>query len=1227
MSDTDVIVPIEIHSLLVTRAVNLFDEFRRWSPQYGMMLDSRYKNSAEPTVHHSEGSPGEGIHVQWQLPEALTAGRIDSQTGESHFPLVPNRWLVIRYADMRGTRKAAGFLVHSDYLEKADGPGGPMAFTPFLDPTAPRDAPKLDYIGRVHPLTDGPWTEPTRREPFLTAIGNGLPAFAAFASYHENVFCFHDTLEDLKENDNYPPPATVSYCVIGWYSEDDADILTRARQIPGLLPPDADPNDPANVASALGWLLPADTPSGDLVRTRYAGTSIGIPWDREGGHPVSDRDGRDVKVAVGHSTADAATALVNRQSSRRDGDLLRALFHGDPEDLDDPDGRVTLDEITRRSWFSGHDGGYTWHVVNRPHDGVDPQAPPPEQPAWLEQLNADQAAYDAELPRLTNDQWRLWSLWWMSNLPERRRPRNFEFDKAEWDAEIRVVTAAVEAGQATITTLRDRIPHGTTPEAFERAVEEHATREGLPAELELKRSVRQTFYRPADPVIAVSGLGNGQPLTRDEDDPLPCRVPSRLLSEVRINGAPLTPSDTPLLPPSMTGLPEVCTALVAEFALFHQAFRTPASGSGSGPTALHTIVADPGSNSTGPWPEYTRVWRQPWLPLYIQWEAKYCATPYANEQGVPYWDFDDNERRYQWSGNGAARGDGEGGMRWTAFGNRAFITPSTQYVLREQARRQAQYAPPEVANRLNTLRSELVELDILSQTLDGFNDWLVQFDGMAQATTDPEILDAAGETNHVPDGAEDRRMRRFQPVRAGQFYFIELTVIDRFGRELRLVRPDQTQPIQFPLIRADSVTPDAYLFGNPPPGQQRFVQMPPRLLSPARVRLDAVRHSGEGVLSSTALPADTPVAGWLLVNDLDATLLVYAPDGSPLGELRVVHDSSNTEIIAWNPLPHAPLRHPRDTAFRDAYPDIAGFALGMIGLGPEAPGPGPNALGALMESIDEAFDHIDDPAPTEDRSIARLIGRPVALVRADLGIDLQGRPLTDSDWEKILHPPEDAYPDYGWTVKLGDPDRLSDGLIGYFAGNAPDESIRYDTLRAVWPSTRSPYVAPIGGELVLPARPDDRPVTHHLTLLFCPHTAVHATTDILPVTELRLDADTTHQAMARIRASFRLNPLLAPDYIETVEEQQEARDGAPVPEAGVVMPRPAAWHGDWTWAEPFTIEDSDQPGWDELVIRLADDLSHPDAPVPAARAGYLQLLPRGRSQSSDDGAAEEGAAR
>lgn len=160
MTDTDLIVPIEVHALLATRSVNEYDDFRRWTPKYAWTFSEGHRSNAEPSIHSSEGSPGEGVHVQWQLPEALATGVIDPVTGVSAFPLVPNRWLVIRYAQVRGELKAAGFLVHSDYLEKADGGPAESAFTPFVDPASPKEAPRSDYIGRVHPLTDGPWASP-----------------------------------------------------------------------------------------------------------------------------------------------------------------------------------------------------------------------------------------------------------------------------------------------------------------------------------------------------------------------------------------------------------------------------------------------------------------------------------------------------------------------------------------------------------------------------------------------------------------------------------------------------------------------------------------------------------------------------------------------------------------------------------------------------------------------------------------------------------------------------------------------------------------------------------------------------------------------------------------------------------------------------------------------------------------------------------------------------------
>ncbi|MFI1496103.1 discoidin domain-containing protein [Streptomyces platensis] len=1347
MTDTDLIVPVEVHALLATRAVTEFDDFRRWTPKYPWTFDKEHRHNAEPSIQHSDGNPGEGIHVQWQLPEALATGAIDPATGVSTFPLVPNRWLVIRYAQVRGELKAAGFLVHSDYLEKADGGPANSAFTPFVDPRSPKEAPRADYIGRAHPLADGPWQEPPARPLFLTAIGSGLPAFAAFAPYHENVFLFHDTLADLKGNDNYPPPCTVSYCVIGWYSDDDADILHTARDIEGLLPPDAGPDSPADVLRALGWAAPEDMPD-TLTRTRYVGTALGIPWNREGGHPDDpDRPaGREVKVAIGHSTADAVAALVARQTpGDRLANQVRALFHGNPDQLDDPDWLSTLDEITRRSWFSSHDGGATWQVVNRPSEQVDTQAPPPEQPAWITTLNREQDAYDQAKAQLASARWRLWRLWWLRHLPDNRRPLDFEFDEGAWDQEIGEAGSKVAELASEVQRLGGLVPHGLTPEETQREIDRYAQDRDLPQELELKRTPRQSYHRPADPVLALTSTsasrGITQPLTRDEDDPLPCRLPSRLLTRVNINGTWVPVPASPLLPDNTPEIPGIVHAVVAEFALLDQAVRTPATNGTD--TALHTIVADRYAHTEGPWPEYTRVWHQPWLPLYLQWEIKHCATPYHSSQEVtPNWQFEGH--RYRWNGEGAAAGAGEGGRRWTAFGGRAFLTPSLRYVLREQARRLAEHAPSELAGQLRTARQELDDLDVLSQSLDGFHDWLVQQDGAAQAVTDHSVLSLAGETNHVPDGAEGHGAQRFQPVRASQFYFIELVIVDRFGRALSLVKPHQTEPIQFPLLRADSVVPDADLFPDPP-GPQRFVQLPPRLVQPARVRLETVplrsdqppapapQATGPGPLPG----ADAPVAGWLLVNHLDRTLLVYGPDGEPLGELRVVRDTHNTPTTAWNALPHAPYSHPRDDDFAAAYPHVAAFACGLLPNGPL--GHGPEAFEALSKTIDTALDHILEPAPDEDRSPARLIGRPVALIRTRLNLDLLGEPLTDPSWRSALKTQSDEdCPEYRWTVRLGDPDRLTDGLIGYFAADDHDQPTRYDRLHAVDPDGPSNnYVTAIttdtGVHLTLPVRPADRPATHHLTLLACPHTAVHATTDILPVNDVAVDADTTHRALARIRASFRLNPLLAPDrfgppeatasteakpghpasamtdgdpttcyesseppaagdwacldlhterHVEAIDillgrpdgshtpqatDLEASTDGeqwtllvssgqvteihhvpdAPLtarylrlrhtaptdepfavreltalaepPDSSLVMPRPAAWHGNWTWAEPIAVDGTATglplPDWDEHLIYQADQLSHPDAPLPIARSGYLQLQPADSGQT------------
>ncbi|WP_328546304.1 hypothetical protein [Streptomyces platensis] len=1215
MTDTDLIVPVELHALVANRAVRADkDRFKRWSPMFTMMLNEEFKTSGEPEPYENErdywtGTDFEGIHLQWQLPEALTTGFIDPDSGESTFPLVPNRWLVVRYATVGTATTAAGWVVHSDYLSSERPDANPIwdGSNSYLNPHAATAT--TDRIGRAHDLATGPWSEPAPRPLFLTAIGPGLPAFAAFAPYHRNVFLFQDTLQDLRGPvDNYPPNATLSYAVVGWYSDDTADILHKAAEIPGLLPPGADPDSVTAVLEALGWNL-SDGASDSVVRTRYAGTALGVDWQREGLLPDSDRpDGTSVKVALGHSTGDAAAALVSQQtSSARDGDLIKALFHGELGTLDSADGPIDLDEVMRRSWFSGTEGGYLWQVVNRPAEqGTDEPAPELPQPPWLDELNAQQTEYDQGMAELARLHWWLWSLWWLRELPEKRRPKPFEFDVTAWNAEINTLSGQVSALRDTLDGLRTEIPYAEDPDGLPAKIEEFAADRELPETQELKRSPQPTFYRPADPVVVMEGSGTTQPLGRRDDQPLPCRLPSQLLTRVRIGDESVTPEPDPLAP-DLTDLPELCRPLIAELAMLDLAARSTTGEL----NALEAIVARPLAFTDGPCPEYTRVWRQPWLPMYLQWRIKYCATPFrsggSGAGGSDNWTFDGGD--YRWNGTGVPEGDGEGGVRWTNFAGRSFLTPALSYVLREQTKRKLAGAPDELVGQLRDLQADFDRLDILSQTLDGFNDWLIQQDGAAQVTTDRRILDLAGQSNHVPDGAGDRRGQRFQPVRAGQFSFTELHIIDRFGQTLRLVTAQQGQPGQFDPVRAAGVTPEQTLY--PSARLERFIQLPPRLLQDSRIRLEPVHHSDDrplAAVSSAPDPVgDTPVAGWLLVNHLDQTLLVYAPDGCPLGELRLIHTAEGEREIAWNSLPHARFDEPAD--FAGVYPHVAGFAEELVGRDADT-------FGLLMTTIDRALTRITDPAPEEDRAPARLIGRPVALIRARLGLELLGPPLTDPAWDEALRPSAQEFPDYRWAVRLGAYEQLADGLIGYYTSE-PGEETSYRQLHvpvqgrdtAGYASTDGvPYFALIGtgAGIAMPARPVDRPLTRYLTLLACPHTAVHATTGILPVAALTVDADITHRALAAIRASFRLNPLLGP--VRSSELARRSTEPDPV-DNGIFMPRPSALHGAWSWAEPLVSGDG-PPLWTDLPIVPADDLSHPDDPVPAARAGYLQLHPR-----------------
>lgn len=1284
-ADTDLIVPMRVHTLAVNRHLYNTNGFYRWQPDFYNMTYN--KQSAEPyrpsslpwwewpLLREPGGNPPfdlfGGMHVQWELPEALASGYTDPETGANVFALVPNRWLVVRYSGPADNRRARGWVVQSDYLESepATGPDGMVVWGMDRYITPGQEPPREDWIGRIHDLRTGPWQEPAEPRPaFLTAIGPGTPGFAFFDAYHCGVFSMRDDLSDLHPVGgvgDYPRgPLQVSYQVLGWYSDDRFDLLAQAArgELPGLLPPDA--QTLADLLDALGWRPPAG-PDGEpglpdsVVRTVYCGRALGTFWDLTERIPDPDKpDVGRVKVTIGQSTDEVIGALVRHQTGDvRTGELMQALVQGTVEQLDDAVGGYSMDQQTHTSAFGGPDPGLTWAIQPRP-DVEEPPDPTAADLDWLAGLNRDQGAYEDTLAELAYQQQRCWTLVyllelpygfnsgedaaagllvelthllrragavaWLDELPpdlappdptpagraavvndlirggdsgwlaslssdqrvqlmERARqvvyrglPAYFGVKPANWDpaearAEIRALEAAIEELTRQAAALRARIPHVAPgedehdDEAMDAAADRFADERGLSPELQLRRAPATSFYAPGDPVAMIAGAGNHQPLTRDPDDPLPLRVPSNLLTEVTIDGTPtLTPATAPS--PDLDGLPPYvradAEALLCEFAVLDRAAITPADG-GAG-YALEIVVADPPASSRGPWPEYTRQWHQAWQPVYISWYLDYVRLPYTDQDG-PHWELSPVTLTQVWDGENAEPGTGsdEGGLRWHAFATRSYLTPAPDYVMRAQLTRYLETFPVLPREGLMALRRDVAASDTLVQTLDGFNDFLLQRNPSLNEQPGAETRTFTGPQDTVPTPGANS----FQAIRAGQFFFRELDIVDRFGRVLTIVSADNAH--SFVPVRAASVVPD-HLASDTITSPLRFLQLGPRVLQPTRLRFDAERPSNLGRTGKA------PAAGWLIYNLIDRSLLVYASDGTGLGAVRVTTNADGARHASWLPLPFSPFPELGTPGFAATHPELHGMFSALIGRPDSA-----SAFLALMTSIDNSLNAGYDEPAVDDQTLASLTGRPIAVVRARLSIELQGPPVADPSWDTATHPDGEDYLTTAFPIRLGDPIEPTEGLVGYFTSPPGTEPVLgadvrdtdYHTLFARLPadSSVSDYVQPItnGDDLALPPRyiadEEHPPLARYVTLLTDPHSVNYAITDFLPIRFLRLNADEVHASLSDLRTVATVAPLLGVTRNQRYASTTIGEGyGTSTPNAGpvdtILDGRPATWY-------------------------------------------------------------------
>lgn len=1232
-----VIAPIHVEAF-VANARNT-KTLCRWTLHFG---DTRTHPEPDPFDCVATDKIGAGVYLHWQLPDALTRGRANLTTNPDLLvhPPIPNRWVVVRYHRAGKLTTAptcdAGWVVESDHLGTRAKPGT----SAYLHKGEPAT------IGRRHDLQKSPWPGATTDPGFtLTAIGPGLPAFASYQPYNADVLSMHDPLTGVAKG-------WLSYLVIGWHAKPEHDPVST-EQINDLVAffTDAAPATTrtsdlvAEALDALGWTT-TDTLA--AKRSLYVGHVLSLEW-RTDQAPLSPREPRNptntVNIAMGSSSADALTPLLDAVKGTKSSwdftSLLNAFHTGFLDVLDTAPGRAAastlLDDAVHATWFRPSPGGTAWRLIAEERDADTGQPRPSDrQLSALRELNTTQRRLDRARSREAGLRRRLYDLWWARDVVHApdgfAEKANKQLDPQEPDS---LAARAASAAADTREHLRVR----------RNLIRRFPLRDSDGRPFTLKAVPERPFHEAQDPVSVLCGAG-ADPTTSvpDAGRTLPCRTPKEVIDSAKIGGKTFTAPSTPLQPKHFGDLEQqlkamkipwlVIKGLLGEFSVLEAAAAHHVHGRSKVP--LREALTPDGDNKR--LPAVLAAWEQPWSPLYLMWDVGVHPLPFgmaADGTKGEHWTFRNGRFRFTTAGKGTA-------AESRSAAGRAGLAPVPMFTLsrRADAHRDTYSAAESAAFHL--FAQQVRQWDLLSQPLDGVNAWPAR---RRPGFDDPSPKSAAGRPvmpappSTVPD---PHSPQGWSAVRTAQFAFSRVVVVDRFGQTVTVVRT--TEPEKFPPRRADSVDcgNDEKLPKNNkchlPQNTYRYVHLAPRLHQPARLRLDLLSARTGGVRpldphTDPDMVTDTAVCGWLMLRrtgrgtptNADSEhrrLVVFDAEGRGLGELGVIGPSGRTpsrRAVGWRPLHGSRHVEPADV-FADTSPHLPdllralvdrnadAIARGASTRGPNDPDK-PRRLHELLNAVETGLMFITPVGDDRKARLTQLVGRPLALVRLRLSLDLDTAPLPaapqdDANWTYLHSPPPDTgHPLWTmrWPVQLGKGEDLRDGLIGYYAHAAAAQPVKtvYDAFHLVHKpnGTGHTYVTHFddGHVLSLPARPvhtEDPSASRYVTLLMDPWSEVTAAMDIVPATSLRLAPGAVDAVLSRLHTAVPVDALLAPTRHGTTSTDN------------LVVPLPTEFDArehKGTWWERTGRD------WHTTPIEPADPAARLPHRRPEVRSGFLTI--------------------
>ncbi|HTF02485.1 MAG TPA: hypothetical protein VK826_00610, partial [Bacteroidia bacterium] len=451
----------------------------------------------------------------------------------------------------------------------------------------------------------------------------------------------------------------------------------------------------------------------------------------------------------------------------------------------------------------------------------------------------------------------------------------------------------------------------------------------------------------------------------------------------------------------------------------------------------------------------------------------------------------------------------------------------------------------------------------------------------------------------------------FGPLRSGFMGISSIEIVDTFGQRMDLYTQTKNADGTLNCITSHAMSPQPTDTAN-----QGKIYLPPRILAPTRLWFQWLSSTFDPSVSGinadfvemNSHPATSPICGWVMPNHLDNNLFFYRSDGSPIGTFGVEHTGTSAQVVyrtrAGNiTIPPTPQQQQLTndigapgTPTNNVNPTLANYMWYLNGQSAQY-------LLDLMASIQNSDLFINPANFAQNAALGVLVGRPLAITRAIVGMETAGNllPLSQSDDTATSPFPQDVnnnrfnYTDrmnyssanlgnVQFPLRLGNLTNLDDGLVGYLiegTGSNPYTGATFYTPAATT-TMNSGVVQPIATtiQLTLNAAPIS------ITMLVDPRAGVHATTGVLPVNELSIPPDQYATIMSNLAVTFTTRPML-----------QMAQ--------GLVVPLPKENGYAWSWITPGTPAATTTP----LTANAANETPVYGYSPQTIQEGWLELNP------------------